>query len=307
FLRATRWPRYDLAVSVCGDIGSIVTRLTGARRRVGYAGEAYANFMTDPISGRRYDKPQHEVQYILGLAQAAGGVITPEDARPCLSLLPQAQLQIAGMLAAERARTGARGPVVALHPGARNGQAKRWPTRYSAALVDLLTNRLDALVVLTGAPNEAPLAADVMRQIRNRRRPALNLCGKTSLPELAALLAASDVVVSGDSGPMHIACAVNTPTVVLHGPTDPQLSGPTDPAAIILRRDVWCAPCYDPSATAECRFSNPVCMKGITPAMALAAVRQQLARVGWQAPLPHPQPLAQEEHEEEQPAPLAGG
>jgi len=91
-------------------------------------------------------------------------------------------------------------------------------------------------------------------------------------------LAASDVVVSGDSGPMHIACAVGAAVVVLHGPTDPGQSGPIDPEAIILRREIWCSPCYDPSATAECRFGNPVCMKGITPAMALAAVRRQLAK-----------------------------
>jgi lipopolysaccharide heptosyltransferase II len=276
FLRATRTPGYDLAVSVNGDIGSIVTRLTGARRRVGYAGEAYPYFMTDSLPGRRYDKPEHEVQYILALAQAAGGVVMPEDAHPRLALDPQAQKHIAEVIAVERTQTSAQGPVVTLHAGARNGQAKRWPTRYSAALVDLLIERLDALVVLTGAPNEESLAAEVMSQLRNQRRPALNLCGKTSLPELAALLAASDVAVSGDSGPMHIACAVGAPVVVLHGPTDPGQSGPTDPDAIVLWNKVWCAPCYDPSATAECRFGNPVCMKGITPGMAFAAVRRQL-------------------------------
>ena len=278
FLHTTRAPRYDLAVSLNGDIGSIVTRLTGAQRRVGYSGEAYQHFMTDPIPGRRYEQSQHEVAYVLALARAAGGIVAPEDMRPHLTLNPQSQQHMAEVIAAERATSGATGPVITLHAGARNGQAKRWPTRYSAAFVDLLIERLDALVILTGAPNETNLAAEVIRQTRNQKRPALNLCGKTSLPELAALLAASDVVVSGDSGPMHIACAVGAAVVVVHGPTDPGQSGPTDPQAIILRRDIWCSPCYDPSATAECRFGNPVCMKGITPAMALAAVRRQLAK-----------------------------
>lgn len=268
-------PRYDLAVSLCGDIGSIATRLTFARRRVGYAGEAYGGFMTDPIPGRRYDKPEHEIQYILTLAEAAGGIVASGDERPRLTVDPVARERMAAVIAEKRAASGAQGPLITLHAGARNGQAKRWPTRHCAALADRLRADLDALVILTGAPNEASLADAVTRQ---QRHSAVNLCGQTTTRELAALLALSDVVVSGDSGPMHIACAVGAPVVVLHGPTDPNQSGPTDPDAIILRRDLWCSPCYDPSATAECRFGNPVCMKEITPGMAFAAVRRQLGR-----------------------------
>ncbi|MGZ3638756.1 MAG: glycosyltransferase family 9 protein, partial [Ktedonobacterales bacterium] len=69
-----------------------------------------------------------------------------------------------------------------------------------------------------------------------------------------------------------------TPVVALHGPTDPGLSGPTAPDAIVLRRALWCSPCYDASATAECRFGNPVCMKGLAPGLVFAAVRRQLRR-----------------------------
>ncbi|MGZ6391773.1 MAG: glycosyltransferase family 9 protein, partial [Ktedonobacterales bacterium] len=141
---------------------------------------------------------------------------------------------------------------------------------------DRLVNELDALVLLTGAPNEAPLAQVAMRASTSGK--LVNLTGKTTIPELIALIAASDVVVSGDSGPMHIACAVGTPVVALHGPTDPGLSGPTAPDAIVLRRALWCSPCYDASATAECRFGNPVCMKGLAPGLVFAAVRRQLHR-----------------------------
>lgn len=268
-------PQYDLAVSLNGDIGSIATRLTGARRRIGYAGEAYGGFLTDALPGRRYDTPKHEVQYVLALAAAAGGVVAPEDARPRLAVDPAARERMASVITEARATTGAQGPLITLHAGARNGQAKRWPTRHCAALADRLRGELDALVILTGAPNERSLADEVIGQ---QRLPALNLVGQTTTRELAALLALSDVVVSGDSGPMHIACAVGARVVVLHGPTDPHQSGPTSPDAIVLRRDLWCSPCYDPSATAECRFGNPVCMKEISPALVFAAVRRQLAR-----------------------------
>lgn len=278
FLREVRAERYDLAISISGDIGAIVTNLAGARRSVGYEGEAYAHLLTDPIPGKRYDTHQHEVRYILRLAEAAGGIVAPEDARPRLDVQPAYASEMATTLGLARARLGAHGPVIAFHAGARNGQAKRWPTRQFAALAELLVRELDALVVVTGAPNEVPLARAITHYASV---PILNLAGQTSLPQLAAILSESDVLVTGDSGPMHIACAVGTPAVVLHGPTDPALSGPTAPDAIVLRRRLWCSPCYDASATAECPYGNPVCMKDIPPRLVFSAVRRQLQSNRW--------------------------
>ena len=282
-VRRLRAARYDLAVSLCGDAASIVTRVSGARRRVGYALEAYPYFLTDPVPGGRYREPKHEVQYVLELAAAAGGRVLPEDAQPWLRVPPEARERMAELLAIARARTDSAGPIVAIHPGARNGSAKRWPLRSYAVLADRLVTDLDALVVLTGSPNEAPLADEVCRRAHV---PITDLTGQTSLAELVGLLAESDVVVTGDSGPMHIACAVRTPVVALHGPTDPGQSGPTSPDALVLRHDLACSPCYDSSATAECRFGNPVCMKQITPGMVFAAVHHQLVRHGWRASAP---------------------
>ncbi len=271
--RRLRKTHYDIAISVSGDIGSILTRLSGAKRTVGYAGEAYPHMLTDPVPGRRYEVAQHETRYVLALAEAAGGILQAEDARPQLHALPRERQEMATMLGLARAKLGRHGPIIAMHAGARNGQAKRWPIRHFAALADHLAEDMDALVVVTGAPNEAPLAHDIALYARY---PLLNVSGQTSLPQLVALLAESDVLVTGDSGPMHIACAVETPVVVMHGPTDPALSGPTAPDAIVLRHTLWCSPCYDASATAECRFGNPICMKAIAPRTVFAAVRRQL-------------------------------
>ena len=278
---ALRAAHYDLAISVSGDIASILTRLSAARRRVGYAGEAYPFLLTDPVLGARYRVHQHEVRYIQALARAAGGIVNPDDELLALSVVPQAAVDIGNRLRQARIRLGVQGPLVAIHIGARNGQAKRWPTDHVAALADRLTRDLNALVVLTGAPNEEPLARAVLWRAG---APLLNLVGKTSVPELVAVLAASDLLVTGDSGPLHIACALRTPVVALHGPTDPGLSGPTAPDAVVLRRDLWCAPCYDASATAECRFGNPVCMKLLTSDLVFAAARAQLLRHGWEPP-----------------------
>lgn len=273
FLRTLRAARYDLALSVSGDIASILVRLSGARRRIGYAAEAYPFMLTDPVRGGRYRIRKHEVRYVQALAQAAGGIVAPGDELLSLSVAPEAERHISALLRRERLRLGRHGPLVAIHPGARNGQAKRWPPASIAALADRLARELDALVVLTGAPSEKSLAEAVLA---HTTAPLANLVGRTSVPELAALLAASDLLVTGDSGPLHIACALRTPVVALHGPTDPAISGPTAPDAIVLRRDLWCAPCYDASATAECRFHNPVCMKSIAPDTVFTATLTQL-------------------------------
>jgi lipopolysaccharide heptosyltransferase II len=273
-LAMLREPHYDLCVSVSGDWGSVLARLSGARRRVGYAGEAYPGLMTDPVPGGRYAVTMHEVEYVLRLARAAGGIVAAEDTLPRLSVAPEAAVGIERML--QRAGpSGSSSRLVALHAGAQNGRAKRWPAAYWAALADRLTAELDAQVILTGAPGDAPLTAAIQRRAR---RVVHDLAGRTSLPELVALLARCDLVVSGDSGPLHIACAVGTPVVGLYGPTDPNISGPLGPNAIVLRRDIWCAPCYDASATADCRFSNPVCMKELAPEVVFAAARQQVTR-----------------------------
>lgn len=277
-IRRLRKTRYDIAISVSGDIGSILTRLCGAKRTVGYAGEAYPYMLTDPVEGGRYSVAQHETRYVLTLAEAAGGIVEAGDLQPHMHVLPKARREMTTTLGVARAKLGRSGPVIAMHAGARNGQAKRWPTRHFATLADQLAEELDALVVVTGAPNEASLARDIAQ---HTRYPLLNISGSTTLPQLTALLAESDVLVTGDSGPMHIACAVDTPVVVMHGPTDPALSGPTTPDAIVLRHTLWCSPCYDASATAECRFGNPICMKAIAPRAVFAAVQRQLQAHGW--------------------------
>jgi lipopolysaccharide heptosyltransferase II len=271
-----RSARYDLCLSVSGDWGSVLAWISGARRRVGYAGEAYPGLMTDPVPGRRYAVRKHEVEYVKALARAAGGVVSDET-RPTLQISPEGERGLLQTLRQLGVAPGDR-PVVVLHPGAHNGQAKRWPSANWIALAERLAD-LGADVLITGASGEAALVGAVVRRAHASGHVTVHdLTGRTSLPELVALLGRSDLLVSGDSGPLHIACALGTPVVGLYGPTDPAISGPLAPDAIVLRREVWCAPCYNASATADCRFANPVCMKGLAPDVVLAAAREQLRR-----------------------------
>ena len=264
---------YDVAVSVFGKWAGILAAMSGAKRRVGFGRESYPGFMTDNVRGRhwRSGDHKHEVDYCLGLARAAGAITSTADRIPQLYVDPLAQQQLEQLL--EREGIVPEKPVIACHVSSNNGQSKRWPIPYWAILIDKLIRGLNAQVILTGAPADMPLIECVTLQMQEK---AFNLAGKTSLPQLVALLKRANLVISGDSGPMHIAAAIGTPLIAIHGPTDPALSGPISPMATILRSEIWCSPCYNAKDSADCRFFTTQCMKNILPSYVYKVVLEKL-------------------------------
>jgi lipopolysaccharide heptosyltransferase II len=273
-LKRLRGRHYDLAISVFGPWAALLAVLSGAPRRVGFGRESYFGFMTDSVPGRHW-KPgdrKHEVDYCLQLAHKAGATVTPQDRIPHLYVDVQAQ-QVVEQLLRESGVQEGDGPLIACHVSSNNGQSKRWPLPYWATLLDRLIRERHAQVILTGAPADLPLITEITGRMHEH---PINLAGKTSLPQLAALLQRADLMITGDSGPMHIAAAVGTPLIAIHGPTDPAQSGPVSPQATILRSPIWCSPCYRAKNTADCRFYTTQCMKNITPSQVFAVVREKL-------------------------------
>jgi len=272
-IRRLRGRRYDIAVSVFGNWAAMLAVASGAKRRVGFGRESYPGFMTDSVAGRHWQPGErlHEVDYCLKLARAAGATVTPEDRIPRLFVAASARDEL-DMLLHEVGISNDK-PLIACHVSSNNGQSKRWPVPYWATLIDHLVGERGAQVVLTGAPGDLPLIERVMSRME---QTAFNLAGKTSLAQLAALLQRADVLVSGDSGPMHIAAAVGTPLIAIHGPTDPAHSGPVSPLATILRSGIWCSPCYNAKGPADCRFYTTQCMKNILPARVLEIIEEKL-------------------------------
>jgi lipopolysaccharide heptosyltransferase II len=280
-LKKLRACRYDLAVSVYGPWAATLAVLSDARRRVGYGSESYPGFMTDSVPGGVPGRWQHgaqldnrhEVDYCLGLARAVGATITPEDRIPRLYVDEQTRQETEQLLLEAGIQAGK--PLVVCHINSNNGQSKRWPIPYWATLIDRLICQVGATVVLSGAPNDLPQVESVMQKTRER---AINLAGKTSLTQLIALLQRADLLISGDSGPLHMGVACDTPIIGIYGPTNPALNGPVSPDATILHSDIWCSPCYTGRAPADCRFYTTQCMKNILPAQVFAAAQQKLAQ-----------------------------
>ena len=272
-LRYLHAREYDIAVSVFGRWAGVLATLSGAKRRVGFGHESYPGLMTDNVRGHhwRSGDHKHEVDYCLELARAAGAITSRTDRIPHLFINIQAQHQLEQLL--EREGLVPDKPVIACHISSNNGQSKRWPVPFWALLIDKLNREQNAQVILTGAPDDMPLIECVTHQMQEH---AFNLAGKTSLPQLVALLKRANLVISGDSGPMHIAAAVGTPLIAIHGPTDPALSGPVSPNATVLRSGIWCSPCYNATDTADCRYFTTQCMKNILPSQVYKIAQEKL-------------------------------
>ena len=146
-------------------------------------------------------------------------------------------------------------PLVAIHPGSPI-PLKRWaPERY-AELADWLRAQKRANILFVGVKEEIPIITEIQRLMRAESN---NIAGKTTLTELASILHISNVFIGNDSGPMHLAAAVGTPTIGLYGPGDPTRFGPVGPKCQTIRQKLDCPPCTG----ATCRFGKDGCMSKI--------------------------------------------
>jgi lipopolysaccharide heptosyltransferase II len=161
-------------------------------------------------------------------------------------------------------------PVVALNPGATHA-VNRWPADRFAELADLITKSLPAKVLVIGGPDDVSLADEIV--VRSRSKPP-SIAGRTSLLQLGAVLERCCLLVSGDTGPLHMATAVGTKVIALFGAADPERTGPLGTGHRIVRApSVACVPCR----SRDC--SNPVyreCMEKITASMVLSALSEML-------------------------------
>jgi lipopolysaccharide heptosyltransferase I len=159
---------------------------------------------------------------------------------------------------------------IALQPGAR-WPTKCWPTPNYAELVRLLAQKYpDVRFAVMGSGEDRARGATIAAAAPER---VLNLCGETSLPEMMEWLRRCQLMVTNDTGPMHVAAALGMPLIALFGPTDPGSTGPYGQLENVLRIDLPCAPCFKHS----CHWKNPMeCLTAITPARVFEAARKKL-------------------------------
>ncbi|MDD4885684.1 MAG: lipopolysaccharide heptosyltransferase II [Thiomonas sp.] len=260
----------------------LVPWLAGIPQRIGHAGEARGLLLTDSLES---DAPRGKPRPSEPLALSPVACRIPRDAssaRPdmrqhyaALARLatggpdlpaPEPTLMIPGQAASEaRQQFGLFERWIALCPGAEYGPAKQWPVAHYAALATLAQQAGYGVAVL-GAPRDAA-AGDA---IAGHAPGALNLCGATRLDEAIALLASSSGVVSNDSGLMHIAAALERPTIGVYGSTDPRHTPPAAHRSAALWLQLDCSPCFQRT----CPLGHLDCLRRIAPDAVWHALKQ---------------------------------
>ncbi|MDD5668764.1 MAG: lipopolysaccharide heptosyltransferase II [Candidatus Omnitrophica bacterium] len=151
----------------------------------------------------------------------------------------------------------------------RRWSSKMWPLEHCAVLCEELAKR-DMRIVVTGASIDIPLAQSLVNRVGQSK--IINLCGKTTINQLACLIRQCAVYISGDSAPLHVAASMDVPFIALFGPTDSRRHVPPARRYRVIKKDMSCGPCYK----SKCRQAD--CMRNISPAEVLKAVESLLSQ-----------------------------
>ena len=235
FYRELRRERFQLVVAMQTAMWShLVAFLSGARYRLGRYQKRFRSTLTHAWRGRYRKGEIHEVDRNLELVRL---ICDGEGQRKLVFHLSPDEIATAKAQLASWG-IGDESFLIGIHPGGSSFD-KRWPEQQYAELADRLAHHYNATILLLQGPGEAELTNNIQTAMQSA---AITHAPET-VRELGALLSCCDLVVCNDSGPMHLAAALDVPTVAIFGPTDHVAWHPLSENASIVRRDMPCWPC----------------------------------------------------------------
>jgi 3-deoxy-D-manno-octulosonic-acid transferase/heptosyltransferase-1 len=264
FIDDLRRQSYDLVIDFHGLIKSAaIVLLSSGKRKLGYDSmhELSGLFLNEKIPE---DMRKHAVDRYLDFLRYLGS-----DAKEPEFLIPigeENNSRVEALL--QRNKIDKKDSFVAVSPVAL-WDTKLWADEKFAALCDRVSEELKVSVVFTGSERGK------LEQIQSlMKTPSVNLGGETTLRDLAYLYQRSALLITTDSGPMHIAAAVGTPVIALFGPTDPLRTGPYGKGHLVIRRELSCSPCF----LKKCNSMK--CMSDITVDEVFHTVKEKLSGRG---------------------------
>jgi heptosyltransferase-2 len=278
-----RRAKFDLAILLPNSFKTaLICKGAGIPRIVGYERDARTMMLTDRLIPLKHDgkfTPTPIVRSYLALAHHLGSSST--DLTLQLFVTDTERRQAEETLAAAKLppsvhRPGSHGapPLVLLNPGAQYGEAKCWPPERFAAVADELVRRHNATILVSGAPRERQILDEVLRKIRTRAIDLSRLIPSPTLGSLKEIIRRCDLMITNDTGPRHIAAAMNVPVITIFGPTHQAWTEIYFEAERKIAIPVDCGPCQKKICPLDHR-----CMTGITPEN-VTAQAEELLKVG---------------------------
>ena len=224
-------------------------------------------YLRRPPPTMRHMRDRHRWELSAQLASGSRGNGAVAHAEPMQSLWfsEKDAAHVDGLMKRWRLDGGSRIAVIA--PGARS-HIKRWTAEGFARVADRLIHEAAAHVIFSGEPEEEPIVEEILGMMRHR---AVSAVGLVTVRQLGLLMRRAALVITNDSAALHLASAVQAPTLALFGPTDETKYGPTSPRRRVLRRRLFCAPCQQ----ASCRFHHE-CMRFISADEVYSAAKELL-------------------------------
>ena len=267
--RELRHEGYDWAIVLPNSLKSaLIPFFAGIPRRTGWKGESRYGLLNDLRSNKR-DFPMMVERY-LALAWPSSRMRNSSNlpARPFPRLTSNTDSQ---SIALQKHGLTPGKPALALCPGAEFGPAKRWPEEYYAEVAKRWQEETGGQVWIFGSAKDTPVATAIRHALPAEQRDRCHiLAGKTSLTEAIDLLAASKIVVSNDSGLMHIAAALQRPLVAVYGSTSTEYTPPLSARAQLVHNDIACRPCFK----RECPLGHLDCLRQLSPDLVWQAIKR---------------------------------
>ena len=257
--RELRKKKFDAAILLQNAIeAAIMTFAAGVKLRAGYNSDGRGFLLTHRVKCTKEIKKVHQIDYYLEMVKALGCAPVSRE------MLLQTKInRVTARSVLGEFILGNNKPIIGIAPGATYGPAKRWFPERFAALADRLYDSFPYQGILLGGNTDGSTAEEVCRRANVN---LMNLAGKTTLREAVYLISQCSLFISNDSGLMHIAGALNIPTVAIFGSTNPETTAPTGGRTIIVRKGVFCSPCLKETCPTDFR-----CMDLITVDDVLAA------------------------------------
>jgi heptosyltransferase-2 len=251
--------KFDAAILLQNAIeAAIIAFLAGIPLRAGYDSDARGLLLTHRVRRTKEIKKIHQIDYYLEMVKALGclPVVREMHVETKLNILDSRN--VLSKFIPDTGKT-----IIGIAPGATYGPAKKWfPDRF-AVVADSLSKKFSAQVIIMGGKADAETAQEVQKLANTK---LVNLSGKTTLREAIYLISQCRLFISNDSGLMHIAGALNVPTVAIFGSTNPATTAPVGSKSVIVRREVPCSPCLKKTCPVDFRCMRLISVEDVLSA-----------------------------------------